>query len=212
MLLFLLFPIKSLAKYEIIDSRCTDKLKSSLKSDANDVTYRLSKEIKKDKVTYKLIFYNITKDMYLSDNNNKKYTSNVISDLAPGTKLQIVIYASNSTYCEGFKILTKMINVPYYNKYYKEDICNGYENYYLCKENSNVNLTEEQFKNKMSEYIKSIEEREKEEIKPQEEIAKLDIIGFILQYKYFFIGGITLIGIVVLIIIINNKRKNRDII
>ncbi len=211
LLIILLFPIKSLARYEIIDSRCTDSLKSSLKSDANDVTYRLSKEIKKNKVTYNAIFYNLTKDMYITDANNKKYTSNTISNLTPGSKIQVIIYASSNTYCEGYKIITKIISVPYYNKYYKNEICRGYENYYLCKENSNVNLTEEEFNKKMNEYIESLKVKETEEVKPEEDATKFDIISFILYYKYFFIGGISLIAITILIVVINNKRKNRGI-
>ena len=211
LLLLLLFPIKLFAKYDVVDARCTNSIKASLRTDANDVIYRLSKEIKGDKVTYKAIFYNLTKDMYLASSNGETYNSNVIKDLEPGSTLQIIIYASNSTYCEGYKIITKIISVPYYNKYYKNELCTGYENYYLCKENSNVNLSEKEFEKKMKEYIESLENKEKEEVKPQEEVTKFDIIGFVLLYKYFFIGGFLLVLIIISIIIINNKRKNRGI-
>ena len=211
LLLLMFLPIKSFAKYEVIDARCTDSLKASLKSDANDVVYRLSKVEKDGIITYNAIFYNLNKNMYLSSIDNTEYTGNIIENLKPGSTIQVIIYASKNNYCDGYKIVTKIINVPYYNKYYKYELCNGYENYFLCKENSNVNLTEEEFNTKMKEYIESLKEKEKEEIKPEEKVEKFNIINFILEYKYYFIAGTLLLTITILIIIIKNKRKNRGI-
>lgn len=210
LLLLMFLPIKSYAKYEVIDARCTDSLKASLKSDANDVVYRLSKVINGEDVTYKAIFYNLTKNMYLSDIDNNAHKGNTIENLKPGSTIQVIIYASNNTYCEGYKIVTKIINVPYYNKYSKYELCNGYENYFLCKENSNVNLTEKEFETKMKDYINTLNTKE-EEVEPEKEDIKFNIIDFIIEYKYLFIGGISLIAITTLIVIINNKKKNRGI-
>ena len=207
----LFIPINTFAIYEVIDSRCTNSLKTSLRSAANDVVYRLSKNIDNENVTYKAIFYNLTKDMYLSDNDGNKYSSNVIENLKPGSTIRIIIHASNNNYCEGYKIVTKIISIPYYNKYSKSELCNGYENYYLCKENSNVKLTEKEFEKKMNEYISSLKEKENEEIKPLDEDTKLSIIDYILEYKYFILGAVFLILITIVIVVINNKKKNRGI-
>lgn len=205
-------PITTFARYDVIDSRCTNSFKTSLRSDANDVVYRLSKNIEDDKVTYKAIFYNVTKNMYLADSNGKKYSSNIIDGLIPGSTIQVVIYASNNNYCEGYKILTKIINVPYYNKYSKNEMCNGYENYYLCKENSNVNMNEKEFKKRMNEYIESLKNSEKEEIKPQEkEENYIDVLGYIYEHRLLIIGGLTIILIVLLRTIMKRRTKNRGI-
>ncbi|MBQ6282230.1 MAG: hypothetical protein IJK66_01685 [Bacilli bacterium] len=213
LLLMLLFiPITTLAKYDVIDSRCTNSFKTALRSDANDVVYRLSKNIENDKVTYKVIFYNITKHMYLADSNGKKYSSNVIDGLTPGSKIQVIIYASNNNYCEGYKILTKVINVPYYNKYSKSDLCKGYENYFLCKENSNVNLSEKEFEKKMNEYIESLNKREETEIKPQEnDETNIDVLGYIYEHRHLIIVSLTIILLVLLRIIMKRRSKNRGI-
>ena len=58
-MLVVLSPIRTKAIHEVIDSRCTDELKISLREEASLLTYRLSKVEKNGNVTYTLYFYNI---------------------------------------------------------------------------------------------------------------------------------------------------------
>ena len=110
------------------------------------------------------------------------------------------------------KILTKVINVPYYNKYSKSDLCKGYENYFLCKENSNVNLSEKEFEKKMNEYIESLNKREETEIKPQEnDETNIYVLGYIYEHRHLIIVSLTIILLVLLRIIMKRRSKNRGI-
>ena len=63
-MLVVLSPIRTKAIHEVIDSRCTDELKISLREEASLLTYRLSKVEKKGNVTYTLYFYNISDNLY----------------------------------------------------------------------------------------------------------------------------------------------------
>ena len=56
-MLVVLSPIRTKAIHEVIDSRCTDELKISLREEASLLTYRLSKVEKNGNVTYTLYFY-----------------------------------------------------------------------------------------------------------------------------------------------------------
>ena len=56
-MLVVLSPIRTKAIHEVIDSRCTDELKISLREEASLLTYRLSKVEKKGNVIYIFIIY-----------------------------------------------------------------------------------------------------------------------------------------------------------
>ena len=209
-LLFLLFiliiPIKTRAYYDVIDSRCTNSIKLDLKEKAEDVNYRLSRN--SDDSTYTLTIYNLPSDLIIKDNSGNEIKDTKI--VKAGTKLILTMYASKNNYCAGYKAGSKLVSAPYYNKYSKNDLCIGYEDYYLCSENSNLNMTEEEFKTKMNTYIKSIKEKEKQEVVEIEE-KKFDIIDFFKDYGIYILGGISIIAVIVVASIIENKRKNKDI-
>ena len=208
--LLLLFPIFVNAKYEVIDSRCTTELKLSLKEAGNDVTYRLSKSEKDGNISYALILYNVTDDMYITNSENVRYKDTKIDNLTPGSSFIINIYASNKNYCDGYKIGSKIINVPYYNKYSKDKLCEGYESYYLCKEDSNITLSEDEFKKEMNSYIESLKKSDKKEEKEIED-SSFNILNFIDEYKYYIIGGVSLIIISIVVIVIVKRKKDDDI-
>lgn len=210
--LLLIFPIKTGAVYDVIDSRCTNESKLSFRSDASSIVYRLTKVEKNDNVTYTIIFYNIDDDLYITDDKNTKYVDSKIENVKPGTTMLINIYVADDNYCGGYKAGTKIIKVPYYNKYYDHELCDGYENYFLCKEDSNVNnMTEEEFKTKMNAYIESLKENKEEEKKEEVENNSFDFIGFMKDYWIYMASGVGLIAIVTVTILIINKRRNRGI-
>lgn len=209
LLLLLIFPIKANAVHEVIDARCTTELKMSLKEDAKSVAYRLTKVENKDDVTYSLLFYNVSDDIYLEDSSGNKYGTKV-ENLKPGTSLMISIYASNKNYCEGYKAGSKLIKVPYYNKYSKSTLCKGYENYSLCKEDSNINMTQKEFEKAMNDYIDSLKPK-KEEQKQEEQGNKFDFIEFINDYWIYILLPLVVILITIGVVMLINKRKNRGI-
>lgn len=208
--MFLLLPLKVGAIHDVIDVRCTNDLKVSLREEGQDVVYRLSKVLNGSDVSYTAYFYNLTENIYLTDSNDNVYLNSKIENLKPGSTLTVNMYASNKTYCNGYKILTKVINVPYYNPYFGSELCSGYENYSLCNENTNVTLSQDEFEKKINEYKESLKE-EKEEVVDEiveEEINSMDLI---VRYKYYILGGIALIAIVMAIVAIKKNRKERGI-
>ncbi len=210
LLLLLLFPIRASAIHEVIDARCTTELKKSLREDAKNVAYRLTKVENKDDVTYSLLFYNVTNDIYLEDGNGNKYGTK-LENLKPGTSLMISIYASNKNYCNGYKAGSKLIKVPYYNKYSKSDLCKGYENYSLCKEDSNITMTQKEFEKAMSDYINSLKPKQEEQKQQEEQTNKFDFIEFINDYWVYILIPLVVILITIGVVMLINKRKNRGI-
>lgn len=213
-MLVVLSPIRTKAIHEVIDSRCTDELKISLREEASLLTYRLSKVEKNGNVTYTLYFYNISDNLYVLDTktNKKYYKNDKIEDINPGTILNLDIYAIDSSYCKAYKPDSRSIRVPYYNKFSTSELCIGHKEYALCKEDINVTLTEEQFKESLNKYIESLEQKRTTTTKQTtNEGNKFNIFDFIIKYnEYISAFGVLLliIYIVVDIKITNKKRRS----
>lgn len=202
--LIMIIPIRISAYYDVDDVRCTSDIKSNLKNLANNIEYRLTKNTIDNSTTYDLIFYNVSEKLYLSV-NNVTYKDR-INGLIPGSTISIIVYASDQTYCYGYKVLTKNISIPYYNPYFMDSICEGYDDYYLCSENANVKMSYDDFILNMQKYIKSLEV-EVEEL-PEiivEEPTIWEIIG---RYSLYIYTGLVLIFVIVGVILIK-KIKNR---
>lgn len=205
-ILLLFIPIKTYAVHDVIDSRCTNSVKISLRNEAKEIVYRISKN---DSGLYNIYFYNVTDDIsIINDKTNKNELA--INNIKPGEKVNISIEASSNTYCDGFKISSKTIAVPIYNKYYGTDLCVGYENLDLCSENTITSLSEEKFK---EELIKRKKELEHEIIIDNDKIIKKDnsMIELINKYKYvaIYCGFIVLLCLIIYKII--KHKSNKDI-
>jgi hypothetical protein len=213
LILLLVLPTSAHAVYEVIDSRCTTDIKITLRSKASSFTYSVNKININDVVTYDLELLNIDKLIKVSNSiNNVIYTSDgVINNIEPGTIVKLNIYASDATYCNDYKVSTRLVQIPYYNKYYKNSLCNGYEYYYLCKENSDVRLTDEQFEKNMKAYIDSLKKINEEESNNNNSSSsnKFDIVSFIVKYNVYIsgFGGILLVLYVTYMIKKMNKER-----
>lgn len=211
--LLLIIPIKVGAIHEVIDSRCTNSLKTLLRNEGQEVIYRFSKVKNEDDVTYTIYFYNLTENMYMTDSSGNIYTSSKIEKLKPGTSFTFNLYASNKTYCEGYKIYSKTISVPYYNPYFGSDLCKGYEKYSLCKEDVNVTISQDEFVKKLNAYKESLKEVEEEETDINYNIEEDDfnLYEFITNYKYYFILSLVIVtlGMIAVIIVKQIEKRKR---
>jgi len=211
LLLLLLFPSNTKAVFEVIDARCTNSLKTSLREEAQEFTYRLSKVENDNEIVYTTYFYNLSENIDLIDQNGNKYNRTELNNLKQGTTVTISLVASNNTYCEGYKMMTKVIKVPYYNKYYGTDLCKGYENFSLCGENERVLYNENEFEKELENYkesLKTKEEEPKEEVVIEEEENSYMILY---EYRYYIIASVAIIFVGITIYIIINKQKNKGI-
>lgn len=93
-----------------------------------------------------------------------------------------------------YKIMyTHYITIPGYNKFYKDKLCEGIEEYKLCKKFVNINMSYDEWKNKVSKYIDSL--KKDEIVEETEEIKGVFdyLLDFYLEYYYFILPGIILI-------------------
>lgn len=208
-------PVNTKAVYEVIDSRCTDDIKLSLRKEAINVTYVVSKNIEKDKVSYTVNLYGITNNLVIKNSLTNDYLNNsIIKDIKPGSNLTLTIYASSNNFCKGYTITSKLIKIPYYNPYSTNDLCKGYEDYYLCKEEANITITKDEFESRLKSYILSIKKNETkdEEVIPKEDtITNYDFLGFIIKYRNYISGSGLVVLVLFIVKLISNSKKKRGI-
>ena len=218
LILLLVLPLKVNAVYEVTDARCTNDIKVSLRSKATNISYKINKNIdsKASNVTYTVEFLNVDDDIYIVDSSNNKEYKNTfkIEGITPGANINFIMYAEDNTYCGGYLITSKAIQIPYYNKYSTNKLCSGYEDYTLCNENANISITEEDFEKRMKLYIESLKisttTTSKEE-KKDDTSNTFDIVSFIIRYNTYISGFGAILLVIYITVIINKKNKERGI-
>ena len=212
LVLLLLFPNDIKAINDVFDPRCTNSLKTALREEAMDFTYRLSKSYNNDEIVYTSYFYNLSNNIDIIDENGNKYNRNQLDNLKQGSTLTITLVSSNNNYCAGYKLLTRVIRIPYYNKYYGTALCKGYENLSLCSENERVLYDEDEFTKVLNNYKEETgtkDEKDEENIKEEKE--EFSMYVFLSKYKYYICGAITLVFISIVMYKIRKKVKNKGI-
>ena len=161
-----------------------------------------------ESVSFDVTITNVTDELYIHDNNTgNDYQFNgtneiIIKGYEPGTNVKYSIYPVK-TNCTYSYLTNKYVNLPYYNKYYKDPLCEG-KKYSICGKWQKVTLTYDEFVETINEYDKKKDE-EKENEEKQDNI--FDIISkFIFDYYIFILGG----GLLIFVLISLITRKNHD--
>lgn len=206
LLCFLMFliPINVNAEYEVIDSRCTNSYMVSLREEAQNVVYRISRNTDN---LYNIYFYNVPDNVMIVNSSDNTIVYGQITNLKPGSKLNISIDASNATYCRGYKMIFKTIIIPSFNKYYGSDLCIGHEDLEICSENINITLSEEEFK---------------KEVEKSNEVSNIDIVidepiednknylDYLFEYNiYIYIVLVLIVGIIIYIVFRNKYKEDK---
>ena len=217
LILFLILPINVFAVYDVIDSRCTTDIKTTLRETAKNFTYSIEKKEDNAGVYYNIELLNIDKTIYIktSIDSNEYFSDSTLREVEPGTLLKLYIYASNKTYCEGYKINTISVQIPYYNKYSKDSMCIGYESYALCNPESNLNITRDEFETQMKVYIASLNngsnDKEEENSNNENIDSSFDLVDFIIEYSDYISGLGWILLVIYIAAVIERLNKKRGI-
>lgn len=84
-----------------------------------------------------------------------------------GEKVTVTIKAFVPNKCSGKTILSKVVKIPYYNRYYDEGVCANYPDFKYCSEIVESTISAEQYERELGKYI-SAQENIKEEVKISE--------------------------------------------
>ncbi len=199
--LLILFPISCKAL------SCNYNEQARLRRLASNVTTSYEYVEDGDKVSFNVTLTNVTNEIYIRDNNTgNEYRFNdtneiVINGYEPGLNIRYMIYPVKEN-CTYSYLASKYVNLPYYNKYYKDPLCEG-KNYSICGKWQKVTLSYDEFVKTINEYSKK--ENQNEEIKEEKDNVFDMISKFIFDYYIFILGGGLLI-----FVLISFLRRNKD--
>lgn len=117
-----------------------------------------------------------------------------------GIRYRIEIYASNATNCSGTQIMTKEINLPYYNDYSQREECVGIEDFDLCQPYYDGYIESEEY------FLEQVEKYKNGEIaldtEKEEEGIFDQIINFVSSNLLIVIPVLIVLVLIIVIIII----------
>ena len=169
------------------------------------------------KTSFKISIYNITKDLYITQNNgltkesinvyyenteNGVYTF-VSEDLENIIKYDYQIY-SNLENCSGEILKSYSFTKPKVNLFSQYRICEGLENVPYCRLyiTNEINISESELEEKIKDYLT------KDKKIPVEEEEEKGIVEFIKEnYIYVIIGVVAVVGTLGTTIIIVKRRS-----
>lgn len=194
---------------------CTDKDRTRLQKQADNVTYILE-EYEEDGQTYfKTTFSGVSKEIRIYSDRRHfyyyNYSTNPIDefdiDVYPGTLYKFTINGSNKCKYTDFRTIT--INIPYLNQYYNNPVCNGLQNLNVCQRWSNVNLSYEGVTKMVNEYKEK--QNDKKNNTPSNTRDEKNNFDFMKLYnKLYWPTFIGLICVLILLIILWNKENKKN--
>lgn len=174
---------------------CSYETKTYLKQLASNVNVSYDFVEQEDRAIFKLTFSNVHKNLIIREKNTERsfYPSSssdlseiVLENYESGKTYQFDIY-SNVSDCDDEILMTLYVNLPYYNSYYREDVCKGLDSYDLCTRWHQHGLSKEKFIETVAKYKESLkEEPTQKEEKETNNIFTL-ILSFYLHYYYIIL-------------------------
>ena len=130
---------------------------------------------------FNITVYNLSNELRIQNkNDNSSYNTNErigqinISNQNPGSTITLGIYPNNDN-CKDYRIRTIYVYLPYYNPYYKDELCKNNNNILCSKWANTTGYTYEQFVEQVKETQKTIEEEQK----PEEAARKYGFFDFL---------------------------------
>ena len=203
--LFVLLPINAKALM------CSNEKKSKFREQAKNIAVNYTYNETDSDITFNIKFDNIPSDFYIYDvNTGDVYypdgaSSVLISNVQKNKSYKYWVYTTDAL-CEKETLYTHYITIPGYNRYYKDALCKGIEDYKLCNKWLSVNMSYEEWKKEVNKYIDSFKKDQDEEIVEVPKGVFDYVFDFYADYYYFILPGIIILCVVG--IIIYNKKHD----
>ena len=200
--LLLLLPLNIKAYYCNYEDYKTEQKKAS------NVNLMLDYEIKNEKAIFTITLYNLKEEHYLIDSKETIYEYNGTDTLEikvekPGS-YSFEVY-SEDNYCDENYLNKLYVEIPTYNKYYKDELCKGVENFKYCQKWFGANITYNEFKKAVNDYKESLK------VIVEPEPTYKSIFDYLLEFyvSYWFIILPTIIVVCIIGIILKKKQENK---
>lgn len=187
---------------------------ATIRKKASQVNITSDFEELEDSVTYTITIYNLQPSQYVVDTTTgKRYmygntgsedsSEIVLTDIQKPGMYKFLVYSTENT-CNDDALNTLFVNLPTYNKYYKDPLCEGIENYKLCQRWFGTSITYAQFQKDIADYKTYLNNRPKEE---EEKTFWENLLSLYIESYYIFLPILILLLCVPIYIIYEKKYK-----
>lgn len=178
---------------------------------AKNVSYSYDYSEENSKVTFKITFTNINDKLYLKNLDSKQTYNSINSELTinnveDGRSYKYGVY-TNELGCNGIKLYTYYINIPFYNPYYTNNLCKGIEDFKYCNKWFNKRITNEEFIKNVTEYKNGLNKQDVIDDKKNTSNYLNILFDFYIKYYYIILPLI----IISLLIYIRYHNKKNDL-
>jgi len=163
---------------------------------------------------YDAYFYNMTEELYISNSDDyilEYYNEEgpiKIESIETGRIQKLEFYGSDKSKCKNQLIDTKLYSFPYYNDYSENYLCEGIEDFDLCKkEKDTSSLSFYEFEKAVLEYKESLKEEKEDEQEENKVNIFNKLFDFLIKYYVFILYPIIVISIIGVVLIKLKERK-----
>lgn len=198
-----------------IKASCTTEELSKYSKLASNINTSYNYTENNENVNFSITFTNLTSGLYLYDvSNQREYRYNGDSEATyagyiDGKSHKFLVYTNDST-CSYSAIRTIYVTLPYYNAYYSDEECEGYENIKYCQKWYKLNMSHGEFLLALDEEKSKFNKTNNDNKKVTNSYQISSILDFYVKY-YYLILPLFIILIILLEIIRKNKKKKQNI-
>lgn len=213
LILFLLLPFKISAdtcgSNELARLR---KLAGNVAADYHYGSFELVDEESGERDTsegFIMNFTNLFEDLYVYDTTYgyRYYPNNAVAVANNYSDNNNYKFVVRSPRCGSKNLTTIYVKVPAQNIYYDQEICKGYNHLSVCQKWVSENRSAEEIQDYIDRYN---EQRQKDNVEKPKVKGIFDyLFDFIVQYYYIVIPVVAVIGLLVVLILINKRKKDR---
>lgn len=215
LILIIVILVITLFKINVDAATCSTEEKKALKEESKMIEIIPILDIE-EMPFYRVSINNFSKSFYIKDSNETthyslegKYENPAYGYYSPGQTITFKVYGAIKTNCAYHYFTTIKVYFPYYNRYSTSPLCEGIEEFSLCRRNYSGNIeSQEYFEEQIKKYKESL--NKKEEVKEEKTISE-KIIAFVIENIYIIVAIIILVVVIIVIIIRKVIRKKKKI-
>ena len=187
---------------------------SNMKSFVSNINLSYDYNIKDNEAYFNITISNLIPDIYFVDSVSKKeyhYDDSINGEITiydyKNTSGQYRFY-SNRSECRGIKLGNKYYNLPSYNIFYNDPLCQSNRSYSLCQKWVKANYTYGEFKQMLADYNSEQQTtNQTNNIVISYKNSFLDnLVKFYTEYYHVILSLIIIVCVIIMII---NKKRNR---
>ena len=155
-------------------------------------------------VSHELRIYNATTVINYFPSVSEGFGEVRIDSLELGKTYSFRIQGLKSCFTKNFKTVT--LNIPNYNPYYSDPLCDKARGYSMCQKWNKVDVSYDEFVNSVSKYI----QENKTTVTPDyNEYQENTFFAFYQKYYWFCMGGLIIFLTLLVFLWIKQNNKNK---